>query len=282
MNLYNIYTEAELAKKERDKLSDEDFGLKEKRQYPMPDAEHVRKAIQMFKHCDEKHRKELASRIFNKAMQFGVKISKNSEIFKYLGEKHKDIMNKKIEKLNEALIFNNSMDFQKFPITEEIIDSYSWCCPELLRLKLNDTKENEERYDGTIVVDLHSQVVGYIQIDKVNQTIVDIFVNPYYRHQGIASEFLSNMAYQYEMLKCNVFRENYGMIEFLKKNNFEVINETPHQLLFERKSELNEMASVSGLATPTTLAQPTIRNKYTPMFDWDEFFEEEESLFINY
>ena len=228
MNLYNIYTEGELVKVERDKLSDEDFGLKEKRMYPLIDAEHVRKAIQLFDKCDKKDRRELASRIFDKAVQFNVKISDKSSIFNYLSDKHKQILNKEISNLNEAIIFNGFLDFQKFPITDEIIDRFAWCCPQLYHLRVGENKDEpiNDRYEGVIIVDLRSQVVGYIQVDKINHSVMDVYVNPYYRHQGIASEMLANMMYKYEINRVNFFKENVGAYNFFEKNGFKIINET--------------------------------------------------------
>jgi len=233
MNLYNIYTEGELVKAERDKLSDEDFGLKEKRMYPLIDAEHVRKAIQLFDKCDKKDRRELASRIFDKAVKFDVKISEKSKIFEYLSDKHKKILNKEITNLNEQIIFQGYMDFQKFPINNEIIERYAHSCPSLYSLRTGN-EPIDDRYGGVIVVDVNSQVVGYIQVDTVNHSVMDVYVNPYYRHQGIASELLADMMYKYEIERVNFFKENIGAYKFFEKNGFtNVVNETELMVVLE-------------------------------------------------
>ncbi len=59
---------------ERDSLPLSDFGLPERREYPMPDAAHVRAAEAYFRYCPEQLRPQLAQAILNKAQQFGVEI----------------------------------------------------------------------------------------------------------------------------------------------------------------------------------------------------------------
>ena len=51
---------------ERRELKDEDFGIPETREFPMPDAPHIRAA--------EDKKEELARRILMKARKFGVNI----------------------------------------------------------------------------------------------------------------------------------------------------------------------------------------------------------------
>lgn len=59
---------------ERDSLPLSDFGLPERREYPMPDAAHVRAAESYFRYCPEELRPQLAQAILKKAQQFGVEI----------------------------------------------------------------------------------------------------------------------------------------------------------------------------------------------------------------
>lgn len=73
-----------MTKAELEKIKSSDFGLPKQRKYPMHDREHVLKAIQMFHHCPEKDRKELAGNIERKARQYDIKISKKSLVAKYI------------------------------------------------------------------------------------------------------------------------------------------------------------------------------------------------------
>ncbi len=59
---------------ERKDLPDSVFGLPERREYPMPDAVHVRAAEAYFRYCPEGLKPELARAILKKAAEFGVDV----------------------------------------------------------------------------------------------------------------------------------------------------------------------------------------------------------------
>lgn len=58
----------------KEELSDNDFGLPERREYPMPDAAHVRAAEAYFRYCPEELKPKLARAILAKAKIFGVDV----------------------------------------------------------------------------------------------------------------------------------------------------------------------------------------------------------------
>lgn len=60
--------------KERKSLEDADFGIPQKREFPMPDAAHVRAAESYFHYADDKYKPELARNIMMKAHEFGVEV----------------------------------------------------------------------------------------------------------------------------------------------------------------------------------------------------------------
>ena len=60
--------------KEKEELPDSVFGLPERREYPMPDAAHVRAAEAYFRYCPEELKPKLAKAILKRAKQFGVDI----------------------------------------------------------------------------------------------------------------------------------------------------------------------------------------------------------------
>lgn len=66
-----------LSAEERRELKDSDFGIPETREFPMPDAAHVRAA--------EDKKKELAHRILLKTKRFGVNVE--SDIIRKWAEK---------------------------------------------------------------------------------------------------------------------------------------------------------------------------------------------------
>lgn len=59
---------------ERDSLPDSAFGLPNQREYPMPDATHVRAAEVYFRYCPEEFKATLARAILAKSKEFGVNL----------------------------------------------------------------------------------------------------------------------------------------------------------------------------------------------------------------
>ena len=59
---------------ERKDLPDSVFGLPERREYPMPDAAHVRAAEAYFRYCPEDMKPRLAKAILTRAREFGVDV----------------------------------------------------------------------------------------------------------------------------------------------------------------------------------------------------------------
>lgn len=63
-----------LSYEEKKELPDSVYGLPERREYPMPDAAHVRAAEAYFRYCPEELRPRLARAILSRAQQFGVDV----------------------------------------------------------------------------------------------------------------------------------------------------------------------------------------------------------------
>lgn len=63
-----------LNSEERKDLPDNIFGLPELREYPMPDATHVRAAEAYFRYCPEELKPRLARAILKFAREYGVNI----------------------------------------------------------------------------------------------------------------------------------------------------------------------------------------------------------------
>ena len=59
---------------ERRELPDSVYGLPQRREYPMPDAAHVRAAEAYFRYCPEDLKPQLARAILERAKQFGVNV----------------------------------------------------------------------------------------------------------------------------------------------------------------------------------------------------------------
>lgn len=63
---------------EKKELPDSVFGLPERREYPMPDAAHVRAAEAYFRYCPEDLKPRLARAILKRAQLFGVDVESQS------------------------------------------------------------------------------------------------------------------------------------------------------------------------------------------------------------
>ena len=59
---------------ERKELPDSMYGLPERREYPMPDATHVRAAEAYFRYCPDELKPKLARAILRFASQYGVDV----------------------------------------------------------------------------------------------------------------------------------------------------------------------------------------------------------------
>lgn len=67
---------------EKKDLPDSVFGLPERREYPMPDAAHVRAAEAYFRYCPEDLKPRLARAILARATEYGVDVE-SPEILEY-------------------------------------------------------------------------------------------------------------------------------------------------------------------------------------------------------
>ena len=63
-----------LDSEERRELPDSLFGLPERREYPMPDAAHVRSAESYFRYCTEDLKPRLARAILRFGKEYGVDV----------------------------------------------------------------------------------------------------------------------------------------------------------------------------------------------------------------
>lgn len=74
LEYYFIMPTDHLTYSDKKELPDEIFGLPERREYPMPDAAHVRAAEAYFRYCPESLKPRLARAILQRARLFGVNV----------------------------------------------------------------------------------------------------------------------------------------------------------------------------------------------------------------
>lgn len=63
-----------LSYEEKKELPDSVYGLPERREYPMPDAAHVRAAEAYFRYCPDELKSKLAKAILTRAKEYGVDV----------------------------------------------------------------------------------------------------------------------------------------------------------------------------------------------------------------
>lgn len=122
-DLLSLLGEGAMKAAKRNKLSDDQFGLPSQRKFPLNDQKHVRLAVQMFKHCPEKDRPELARNIRKAADKFGMKIDTEGTASEYLSE----------SSVKEAI---NSIKFQLEAVPANKIQS----CKNLTKLASLEAK----------------------------------------------------------------------------------------------------------------------------------------------
>lgn len=74
-----------ISSEERKELPDNVYGLPERREYPMPDAAHVRAAEAYFRYCPEDLKPKLARAILARAKEFGVDVE-SPTVLSYAGK----------------------------------------------------------------------------------------------------------------------------------------------------------------------------------------------------
>jgi len=212
---------------------------------------------------------------------------------------------------------SNSMfsfaDFYQFPLNEENIEKYGKDYQDLSLLPMKPGVK------GLMLVDRYDQVAGYIRVDERNGDLKNLHINPIYRRQGLGSKLLDTeigrqvksifvdpknvVDYSFFskngfkdhkkfdlstlMVRDNGLREDLEIFEKMEDEINNIIDDAIDELDFhddivnETENYLNYLVetSVAGVAAPAMLAKPTLR-KCPNMFDYDEFYETEESNLV--
>jgi len=84
---FTNFNEAKLHTKERNQLSDSEFGLPSQRRYPLHDRAHVLAAIRMFNKVEPEYEEELAKNIIRKMKEYNIpkeSVGPDNRLRKYL------------------------------------------------------------------------------------------------------------------------------------------------------------------------------------------------------
>lgn len=100
--------EAVLSTAERKDLRKNQFGLPDKRKYPLTDEAHVKSAISYFYKCPEEDRHELAKNIERAAKRYNVEISEDSEVAKYLHKATEESFLSYVTEMTSAIEYSDA------------------------------------------------------------------------------------------------------------------------------------------------------------------------------
>ena len=205
---------AKLTAEQLKALPDDQFGLPETRQYPMPDEVHVTKAIQFFRYCKEDKRSTLAKNINRRAKALGmkVKVQPSSPFYKYCS---RDIM-------KEGTLVTEFHIGQLAPIVP--------LQPEVIKPNFNTDKNTpmerlKKVWDSKkSLEEKNLQTFNITQTALMNEAKFDINMETTYR--GIYdANYMLNSAKDFQNLE---FRGVLGMMDNLKtrifNSDFEMYN----------------------------------------------------------
>lgn len=187
--------ESKLPASKRKKLKDSDFGIPEKRTFPLNDRAHVEAAVRMFPHADDKDKEQLAKRILRKAHELGIDTSGWDSINKVVQESFNEVSVEipyatatagvKVPEV-EKTEMNPFVSFDKVPLNDYIIDRYKDKTDDMaLGLKHLHLPENS---NGFLWLNQNDDVVGYVATNKSD--IVGIELSPKYQHKGLGRALL--------------------------------------------------------------------------------------------
>ena len=193
-----IVTE-ELTYSERQRLLPSEFGLPEKRKYPMPDAEHVRLAVKMFNNCDADEEKELAEAIIRKMKKFGVDVkpSASNRFKKYYDKEFgkNDKKDNKTKSKNESAAIYNTKEDEAYNDVLSVCNNLTK--EEFDRISFEDTYKNSKYVIKRIIHKEDGVPAGFLDLylfpssPEIAQIV--IAVGKDYRGKGIADSLVDEL-----------------------------------------------------------------------------------------
>lgn len=275
--------ESKLSTSKRDKLKDSEFGIPEKRTFPLNDKNHVEAAVRMFPHADDSDKKELAKRIIRKAHEFGMDTSKWESLNKYIQEADmgsitlSDIpyttatAGYKPTAVNESDV-NPFALFDKVPLNDFIINRYKSKTDDmaigLKHLRMND------RTKGFMWLNQQDEVVGYVAVEQqdIGPFIIALELSPKYQGRGLGKALLEFAENYLGGRYLSVSKKNERAFEMYKSCGWNVYDETP-KMYFMKKDDTSQSNyqqdndNGSDLPEGITL-RPATEDDIPNMFKW--------------
>ena len=151
-DIKKFFGEAAMSSGERNALKNSEFGLPNKRKYPLNDEAHVRSAIKFFNHCDESDRAELAKRIKSKMKKYGISydvVGDKNALKQYLNESAVETTDSVFEYADEGYIFAGNYDDDYYAVLH-ILSTFTK--EEFDRVSFNSTYKDSPNIKKRIVL----------------------------------------------------------------------------------------------------------------------------------
>lgn len=197
--------ESSLSYMQRERLLPSEFGLPNKRKYPMHDEEHVRLALKMFNNAAEDEEEELANNIVKKAKYFGITDLKASAANRF--RKFYDPATLKPVDPNAKNKKSDDNAKQEFamleagPLGTDYMDIVKICnnlsANELSRITFYDTYKNSNFVAKRIIKRVGPEPAGFLDayIFPSNPDLAQIViaVDPRFRGQHVADDMVDEL-----------------------------------------------------------------------------------------
>ena len=120
----------EMSTKERNELKDSDFGIPEKRKYPLIDQKHVLSAIKFFNYVDSEDEEELANNIIKKIDDYNMKVNigPNNRLSKYYNSSANENFDLVKEFGNKEIKVENTINNPRLSVSAIITNSKGEIC----------------------------------------------------------------------------------------------------------------------------------------------------------
>ena len=224
--LSKIIFEADLSYYDRQRLLPSDFGVPEKRKYPLHDEEHVRAAIRLFNNCDPDDEKQLAQAIIKRINRFGImniKASASNRFRKYYDPEN----NKKKNVIHEINGYNRE------PLSNK--------CPHPEFDELSNVDISTDNRCGEIFTDNDGRLVGYYMTDKDEND--NVWITDLRCFDGDGYSFLIGAAMDYQNADYARTEDDH-LYDKLKKYGFrDICDNNGMRLLTIRESSYDAQSN---------------------------------------
>lgn len=224
----NIITETK-----RSELPDSVFGIPEERKYPLHDEKHVRSAIKLFNHVDQKYEKQLANKIIAKMKEYDItpNIGDNNRLKKYINESViLDGTKSSIDADHKQKGKKSLSDFHKLKVTKKLIDEF--------KDEYKYLKHIDHRDDAYVFFDGDNKLVGVIAVEHKDSDYEDgdwitaLEVSKEYQGYGLGTQLLDFAVKNLHADSLSVNRNNEVAIRMYEKYGFKYNKNDKGQMLY--------------------------------------------------